>query len=205
MDVRGTFERLGFVWHYQKGVEYAIAHVQLFHPMEAQFVRRAISHVCFVVALEGEERRRLGVQMRYGYPVDIHRGAKVVHSFKDLTTSDSTYWEFPDDRTLREIEALFRDLFKHLRTKTIDCTAFDQDRHRRVVPGYDALRAAVRQGLSSKTRWQRSQDVGDWWLDEVKQEEPCPVVPANKYSRLPNFDKSTRPRHRRGYSHRRGC
>lgn len=194
-DVHGTLLRLGFTGYTAKRVSFYRQFVPLFDGgVKAQFVARNISHVSIVIMLDeaGEHGR---CWIKYGYPERYPHGKKIVYGFKPLT-SEETYLTvnlYPD-RELREFEKTFAMVIERIKTKRVD-TRFEMDSKDGVVveevPPWQAVVYAVQQNLCSP----RVRMTGDWWIDDdPKPTQPEIIEKATKYSRLPNFDRSARPR-----------
>jgi hypothetical protein len=106
---------------------------------------------------------------------------------EDTHVSVSFGW----DKDLREFEKTISVLVENLKTKRVDCK-LDVDSAEGVVvqtiPEYEALVSAVQQTLCS----QRVRDTGEWWIAEPefdRTDPPPRIVPVNKPSRRPNFDR----------------
>lgn len=195
-DVHGTLLRLGFTGYTAKRVSFYRQFVPLFDGgVKAQFVARNISHVSMVIMLDeaGEHGR---CWIKYGYPERYPHGKHIVYGFKPLT-SEETYLTvnlYPD-RELREFEKTFVNVIERLKTQRIDMT-MDMDSENGVekheIPPWEAVIYAVQQTLCSK----RVRMTGEWFIES----EPAPIQPeifiekTTKHSRLPNFDRSARPR-----------
>lgn len=195
-DVHGTLLRLGFTGYTAKRVSFYRQFVPLFDGgVKAQFVARNISHVSIVIMPdEASEHGRCWI--KYGYPERYPHGKHIVYGFKPLT-SEETYLTvnlYPD-RELREFEKTFANVIERLKAQRIDMT-MDMDSENGVekheIPPWEAVVYAVQQTLCSK----RVRMTGEWFIES----ESAPVQPevfvekATKYSRLPNFDRSARPR-----------
>lgn len=193
-DVHGTLLRLGFTGYTAKRVSFYRQFVPLFDGgVKAQFVSRNISHVSIVIMPdEASEHGRCWI--KYGYPERYPHGKHIVYGFKPLT-SEETYLtiNFYPDRELREFEKTFAMVIERMKTKKVD-TRFDMDSKDGVVteevPPWQAVVYAVQQNLCSRN----VRMTGEWFIEN----EPAPTQPeiekATKYSRLPNFDRSARPR-----------
>ena len=113
-----------------------------------------------------------------------------------VIASDGLCWQhvsvsFGWDKDLREFEKTISVLVENLKTKRVDCK-LDVDSAEGVVvqtiPEYEALVSAVQQTLCS----QRVRDTGEWWIAEPefdRTDPPPRIIPVNKHSRLPNFDR----------------
>jgi|PlaIllAssembly_1097288.scaffolds.fasta_scaffold05832_2 hypothetical protein len=199
-DVHGTLLRLGFTGYNAKRVSFYRQFVPLFDGgVKAQFVSRNISHVSIVILLNERESDDHPVQgrcwIKYGYPERYPHGKHIVYGFKPLT-SEETYLtvNLSPDRELREFEKTFATVIERIKTKRID-TRFEMDSADGVVieevPSWQAVVYAVQQSLCSP----RVRMTGDWWIDDdPKPKQPELIERATKYSRLPNFDRSARPR-----------
>jgi len=197
MDVHGTLLRLGFKgFTAKRRINFYRQFVPLFDGgVQAQFVARRISHVSLVLMLNDEGDGRSSETGRlwatYGYPERYPKRNKIIESFKKMLSEDThVSVSFGRDKDLREFEKTISVLVENLKTKRVDCK-LDVDSAEGVVvqtiPEYEALVSAVQQTLCSE----RVRDTGEWWImPEYERTDPPPrVIPVNKYSRLPNFDR----------------
>lgn len=196
-NVHGALLRLGFAFYSAKRVHFYRQFVPLFEGgVKAQFVARNISHVSIVIMLdEADEHGRCWI--KYGYPQMVPHRNKIVDTFKPLT-SEETYLTinvYPD-RELREFEKTFSDVINRLKTQKIDmemdCDS-EEGLTKKSINPWEAVVYAVQQSLCSE----RVRMTGQWFVEDIGPHPIQPEVfiePASKRSRLPNFDRSARPR-----------
>lgn len=194
-DVHGTLLRLGFTGYTAKRVSFYRQFVPIFEGgVKAQFVARHISHVS-IVLMPDEEAHQGRVWIKYGYPERYPHGKHIVCGFKPLI-SEETYLTvnlYPD-RELREFEKTFASVIDSIRNKQIDTTIecdSEEGLTTRQIPPWEAVVYAVQQNLCNA----RCRMTGQWFIDpELHDQQPEVIEKAGKYSRLPNFDRSARPR-----------
>lgn len=203
MDVHGTLIRLGFEYLTAKRIHFYRRFVPLYDGgVPAQFVTRRISHVSFVVIWD-QEMRNARMWVKYGYPERYTRGKKIVVGFKPLiSTEDHVSFGLGKDQDLRKFERVLTVLLDNLQHKRIDTATVSGCE---VLP-WDALPAAVSEIIHSRSL---SLPTGEWFLDDdyPPKQPDFKTIAVNKYSRLPNFNRSVlrqfnvRPRnvHRRDH------
>jgi len=196
LDVHGTFLRLGFKGFTAKRVaNFYRQFVPLFDGgVQAQFVTRRISHVALALVLNPEDGFSYSsgrLWATFGYPERYPKGGKIIESFKKLVSDElHSNFAFNQDRDLRSFEKMLSAMIHNLKTKGVDCQR-DRDSAEGVVvvtlPGYEAVVSAVRQIIGSS----RDADNDFWFTaDGTRFIAPSPkVIPVNKHSRLPNFDR----------------
>ena len=195
LDVHGTFLRLGFKGFTAKRVNFYRQFVPLFDGgVQAQFVTRRISHVALALVLNPEDGFSYSsgrLWATFGYPERYPKGGKIIESFKKLVSDElHSNFAFNQDCDLRSFEKMLSAMIHNLKTKGVDCQR-DRDSAEGVVvvtlPGYEAVVSAVRQIIGSS----RDADNDFWFTaDGTRFIAPSPkVIPVNKHSRLPNFDR----------------
>ena len=192
--MHGTLLRLGFKgFEAKRHVNFYRQFVPLFDGgVQAQFVTRRISHVGLALVLNPEDGFSYSsgrLWATFGYPERYPKGGKIIESFKKLVSDElQSNFAFNQDRDLRSFEKMLSAMIHNLKTKGVDCQR-ERDSAEGVVvetlPGYEAVVSAVRQIMGSS----RNADQ-DFWFSDVAPEAPSPkVIPVNKHSRLPNFDR----------------
>jgi hypothetical protein len=166
------------------------------YPVASERVRRAISHVHFLVLWRGDT---LDVNANYGYPTRRRNSRKLIAGFKSLADGDHRDFSVADDIALRHVEKTLKALIYNLEHRALDLRGVDDDGNEHAMEGWEALSCAVRSGLNNAPCTIRKHskffEIESWWLSEEAVEKvPEPSKTLRDRGRVPNFDRRGRLR-----------
>lgn len=169
--------------------------VPLYAPVLVPMVSRCISHVNLTVFTDVDhDFPLLRIYAGYGYPERHRKKLKIIDGFRHLISeTTTTNFTLSEDSTLLRVERMLRRLMDRLSGARLEC-ARERDTDHGVVKvtlrEHEALIEAVRATLEYSRGTERETE---WWdLQPEREDEPRAankIIPANKYSRLPNFDR----------------